>query len=138
MGKNILIISTSPRVGSNSELLASEFAKGAAQAGLCLALAPVGAVFVGPLHEVPEVAEQGVLCGKVAQLCSLDEFEFVRAGLFNHSTFLLGFVGETVGGLPIYRGLGRTKNDILGSKMPFFVPRLAFLSKFRNCTCKIK
>ena len=27
MGKNILIISTSPRVGSNSELLASEFAK---------------------------------------------------------------------------------------------------------------
>ncbi len=33
MGKNVLIISTSPRVGSNSELLASEFARGAKQAG---------------------------------------------------------------------------------------------------------
>ena len=33
MGKSVLIISTSPRLGSNSELLASEFARGAAQAG---------------------------------------------------------------------------------------------------------
>ncbi len=32
-GKSVLIISTSPREGSNSELLASEFAKGAVQSG---------------------------------------------------------------------------------------------------------
>lgn len=29
MGKNVLIISTSPRVGSNSDLLANEFGRGA-------------------------------------------------------------------------------------------------------------
>ena len=33
MNKKVLIISTSPRKGSNSELLASEFAKGALEAG---------------------------------------------------------------------------------------------------------
>lgn len=32
MGKRVLIISTSPRAGSNSEFLASEFARGAAEA----------------------------------------------------------------------------------------------------------
>ena len=33
MGKNVLVISTSPRTGSNSELLANEFARGAKDAG---------------------------------------------------------------------------------------------------------
>lgn len=33
MSKNVLIISTSPRAGSNSELLAEAFGKGAAEAG---------------------------------------------------------------------------------------------------------
>ena len=33
MGKNVLIISTSPRAGSNSELLAGEFGRGARDAG---------------------------------------------------------------------------------------------------------
>ena len=33
MGKNVLILSTSPRRGSNSEALAEAFAKGAAEAG---------------------------------------------------------------------------------------------------------
>lgn len=33
MSKNILIISTSPRRGSNSETLADEFARGAADSG---------------------------------------------------------------------------------------------------------
>ena len=33
MSKNVLIISTSPRKGGNSEILADEFAKGARQAG---------------------------------------------------------------------------------------------------------
>ncbi len=33
MGKRVLVISTSPRKGSNSELLASEFARGARAAG---------------------------------------------------------------------------------------------------------
>lgn len=33
MSKNVLIISTSPRKGGNSDILADEFAKGAAQAG---------------------------------------------------------------------------------------------------------
>lgn len=33
MGKHVLIISTSPRKGSNSELLATEFGKGAQEAG---------------------------------------------------------------------------------------------------------
>lgn len=33
MGKKVLVISTSPRKGSNSELLASEFARGARAAG---------------------------------------------------------------------------------------------------------
>ena len=49
MGKNVLIISTSPRVGSNSELLASEFARGAGQAG----------------HEVEQIS----LRGKDIQFC---------------------------------------------------------------------
>ena len=33
MGKNVLVISTSPRTGSNSDLLANEFARGAKDAG---------------------------------------------------------------------------------------------------------
>ena len=33
MGKTVLVISTSPRTGSNSELLANEFARGAKDAG---------------------------------------------------------------------------------------------------------
>ncbi len=33
MGKRVLIISTSPRTGSNSEMLAAEFARGASDAG---------------------------------------------------------------------------------------------------------
>ena len=33
MGKNILILSTSQRTGSNSDALAEEFAKGAREAG---------------------------------------------------------------------------------------------------------
>ena len=33
MGKKVLVISTSPRTGSNSELLANEFARGAKDAG---------------------------------------------------------------------------------------------------------
>ena len=33
MGKNVLVISTSPRTGSNSELLANEFARGAKDTG---------------------------------------------------------------------------------------------------------
>ena len=49
MGKRVLIISTSPRVGSNSESLASEFARGAAQSG----------------HEVEQIS----LRGKDIQFC---------------------------------------------------------------------
>lgn len=49
MGKKILILSTSPRKGSNSDALAEEFAKGARQAG----------------HEVEKVS----LIGKEIQFC---------------------------------------------------------------------
>ena len=49
MGKRVLIISTSPRVGSNSELLSSEFARGAAEAG----------------HDVEQIS----LRGKDVQFC---------------------------------------------------------------------
>ena len=33
MGKNVLILSTSPRKGSNSDILANEFGRGAKDAG---------------------------------------------------------------------------------------------------------
>ena len=33
MGKKVLILSTSPRAGGNSEILADEFMRGAAEAG---------------------------------------------------------------------------------------------------------
>ncbi len=49
MGKRVLIISTSPRAGSNSEFLASEFARGAAEAG----------------HDVEQIS----LRGKDVQFC---------------------------------------------------------------------
>ncbi len=49
MGKKVLVISTSPRVRSNSEFLASEFARGAAEAG----------------HEVEQVS----LRGREIQFC---------------------------------------------------------------------